>query len=189
LRACGFAYTPMARFCGGCGKALAAPATVEATAQHAGPAARRRGERRRVTVLFADLKGSTAAIEGLDPEAALGQDRSRAADPMARLVDRYEGVRPPPAGRRHPGCLVRRWRTRTMQYVPASQPSASSVNCARRVGRACTGRPELRRVLYRTLTSEFGIEIDVVGPVVHVAARMEQMRRPARCISPAKRRP
>ena len=31
------------------------------------------GERKRVTVLFADLEGSTAAIEDLDPDAALGQ--------------------------------------------------------------------------------------------------------------------
>ena len=49
------------------------------------------GERKRVTVLFADLEGSTAAIEGLDPEAALGQIEP-AVQIMMRLVDRYEGV-------------------------------------------------------------------------------------------------
>src|SRR5258708_4891299 len=33
-------------------------------------------------------------------------------------------------------------------------------------------------VLYRTIASDLGLEIDVVGPVVHVAARMEQMAPP-----------
>ena len=48
------------------------------------------GERKRVTVLFAELD-STAAIEGLDPEAALGQIEP-AVQIMMRLVHRYEGV-------------------------------------------------------------------------------------------------
>src|SRR5262249_32479037 len=33
-------------------------------------------------------------------------------------------------------------------------------------------------VLYRTIASDLGLEIDVVGPVVHVAARMEQLAPP-----------
>lgn len=65
--ACGFANAPSDRFCGGCGKA--AEAVAEPTAHQA--VVQRRagdGERERVTVLFADLEGSTAAIEGLDPK-------------------------------------------------------------------------------------------------------------------------
>ena len=72
--ACGFANAPSDRFCGGCGKAADAIAVAEPTAHQA--VVQRRagdGERKRVTVLFADLEGSTAAIEGLDPDAALGQ--------------------------------------------------------------------------------------------------------------------
>src|SRR5712691_10682601 len=49
------------------------------------------GERKQVTVLFADLKGSTELIAGLDPEAA-----RRLLDPALRLmmgaVHRYEGT-------------------------------------------------------------------------------------------------
>ncbi|HSX80666.1 MAG TPA: adenylate/guanylate cyclase domain-containing protein, partial [Candidatus Saccharimonadia bacterium] len=49
------------------------------------------GERKQVTVLFADLKGSTALIEGLDPEEA-----RRLLDPalhiMMDAVHRYEGT-------------------------------------------------------------------------------------------------
>jgi len=80
------------RFCGGCGKAVAATAAAAPTAQVA--VLQRRssdGERRRVTVLFADLQGSTAAIEGLDPEAALNQI-DPAVQIMMRLVHRYDGV-------------------------------------------------------------------------------------------------
>ncbi len=48
------------------------------------------GERKTITILFADLKGSTALIEGLDPEAARA-----IVDPALQLmmdaVHRYEG--------------------------------------------------------------------------------------------------
>ena len=44
-----------------------------------------------MTVLLADLKGSTAAIEGLDPEAAMHWLELRAAI-MMRWVNRHEGV-------------------------------------------------------------------------------------------------
>ena len=60
---CGFANAPSDRYCAGCGKALAAivtpaaPPNEQAAARH--PVHRRagEGERKRVTVLFADLKG------------------------------------------------------------------------------------------------------------------------------------
>jgi class 3 adenylate cyclase len=62
---CGFENQPGARFCGGCGRALgtAAPtAEPKAAAETAG------GERRQVTVLFADLVGFTALSSSLDAE-------------------------------------------------------------------------------------------------------------------------
>ena len=62
---CGFENQPGARFCGGCGRALgdAAP-----TAEPKGAAEVAEGERRQVTVLFADLAGFTALSSGLDAE-------------------------------------------------------------------------------------------------------------------------
>ena len=48
------------------------------------------GERKQVTVVFADLKGSTELIQGLDPEEA-----RRLLDPALQImmdaVHRYEG--------------------------------------------------------------------------------------------------
>ena len=64
------------------------------------------GERKQVTVLFADLKGSTELIRGLDPEAA-----QQLLDPALHLmmdaVHRYRRHRQPGARRRHHGPVRR----------------------------------------------------------------------------------
>jgi hypothetical protein len=57
------------------------------------------GERKQVTVLFADLKGSTELIEGLDPEEARPAPRPGAA--------RHDGRRASLRRHRQPG--ARRW--------------------------------------------------------------------------------
>jgi class 3 adenylate cyclase/tetratricopeptide (TPR) repeat protein len=174
--ACGFANTPSGRFCGGCGRAAEAVAGIEPTA-HMAVVQRRAGdgERKRVTVLFADLKGSTAAIEGLDPEAALGEIEP-AVQIMMRLVHRYEGV---VCRRLGDGILA-------LFGAPVAHEDHAVRACfaglgiqreLREAGMADRARVGLNsgEVLYRTIASELGIEVDVVGPVVHVAARMEQM--------------
>ena len=82
---CQQALPPEARFCSACGQAFTGqPATVTPAAytpthlaeriraEHAALEARAAadGERKTITALFADLKGSTALIEGQDPEVA-----------------------------------------------------------------------------------------------------------------------
>ena len=57
---CGAAARVDARFCGMCGRGFAEAAAQTAAAE---------GERRQITVLFADLVGSTALSSRLDPEA------------------------------------------------------------------------------------------------------------------------
>ncbi len=57
------------------------------------------GERKTITALFADLKGSTALIEGLDPEEARA-----IIDPASAA---HDGRRASLRGLRRPG--VRRW--------------------------------------------------------------------------------
>jgi class 3 adenylate cyclase/tetratricopeptide (TPR) repeat protein len=61
--ACGTTNEPGERFCGECGSALAAPAS---SSPEAVPAS---GERKHITVLFADVAGSMDLQEDLDPEA------------------------------------------------------------------------------------------------------------------------
>jgi len=60
--ACGFANGLDEKFCGGCGKVLGAPALS--------PAPLLETERKYVTVLFADVRGSLEIIADRDPEEA-----------------------------------------------------------------------------------------------------------------------
>ncbi|HEU0247630.1 MAG TPA: adenylate/guanylate cyclase domain-containing protein [Gaiellaceae bacterium] len=82
---CGRENPDDARFCGGC----ATPLTVESTA--------RREERKVVTVVFADLVGSTARAERLDPEdvrAILAPYHERLRDELERhggTVEKFIG--------------------------------------------------------------------------------------------------
>jgi class 3 adenylate cyclase len=101
--ACGAANAPGQRFCGECGAPLggAAPRAKFASPQSYTPKhlaekiltskAALEGERKQVTVLFADLKGSMELLADRDPEEA-----RKILDPvlerMMEAVHRYEGT-------------------------------------------------------------------------------------------------
>jgi class 3 adenylate cyclase/tetratricopeptide (TPR) repeat protein len=93
--ACGFENESGAKFCGGCGRpagggAPSAPPPYLATKilQNRGAL---EGERKQVTVLFADLKGSMELLAGRDPE-----DARALLDPVLKTmidaVHRFEGT-------------------------------------------------------------------------------------------------
>jgi class 3 adenylate cyclase len=102
---CGFSNEPGEKYCGGCGLALTPadrPPDSTSRAPHTytpsylvdkilALKSALEGERKQVTVLFADLKDSTELIRGLDPEAA-----QRLLDPALRhmmdAVHRFEGT-------------------------------------------------------------------------------------------------
>ena len=104
-RSCGFQNEGTEKFCGGCGmllnSTLSAPTPRFASPQSYTPGhlaekiltskAALEGERKQVTVLFADLKGSMELLADRDPEEA-----RRILDPMLQLmmdaVHRYEGT-------------------------------------------------------------------------------------------------
>src|SRR5438270_13238498 len=77
---CGFENAPTAKFCGECATPLDVPAggprsaqplgQIVRTAPIAGPESVADGERKTVTALFADIKGSMELMEELDPEEA-----------------------------------------------------------------------------------------------------------------------
>src|SRR5213079_666268 len=78
---CGEANPDRARFCLNCGAALSADGAGE----------RAHETRRRVTVLFADVAGSTNIGEQLDPEA-LREVMQRYFDAMRVAIERHEGT-------------------------------------------------------------------------------------------------
>jgi class 3 adenylate cyclase/tetratricopeptide (TPR) repeat protein len=88
---CGAATQPGSRFCGRCGtrltvdEATAIPATGAATVPVA------EVERRLVSVLFADLVGSTTAAEGQDPEE-VREALTRYFEVANQVIGRYGGV-------------------------------------------------------------------------------------------------
>src|SRR5262249_51167188 len=110
-----FANPPRAKFCGACGTALADHPLAPPRAPQAPPAAPEpagvplaytplhlaekiltarltlAGERKQVTVLFADIKDSTELIKDLDPEAAQ-QLLDPALHIMMDAVHRFEGT-------------------------------------------------------------------------------------------------
>ena len=95
---CDAANPPGFRFCGQCGVSLAAPETAASARKSVEPQIRvaeaaaenLEGERKTVTALFADIKGSTELEQDLDPEEARA-----IVDPALRLmidaVQRYDG--------------------------------------------------------------------------------------------------
>ncbi|HXZ88500.1 MAG TPA: zinc-ribbon domain-containing protein, partial [Candidatus Binataceae bacterium] len=98
---CGAANEPGEKFCGDCGSALTSPAPDAPAAAKKSDDSRIRiaaasaaenleGERKTVTALFADIKGSTELMEDLDPEEARA-----IVDPALKLmidaVRHYDG--------------------------------------------------------------------------------------------------
>src|SRR5215472_9861147 len=98
---CGFENNPTAKFCGECAASLIAPASRPGPAKASSPKGVHitapadsqtimDGERKTVTALFADIKGSMELMEDLDPEEARAT-----VDPALKLmidaVNRYDG--------------------------------------------------------------------------------------------------
>ncbi len=93
--ACGHLNGPTARFCGRCSaalKTLAAEATNQSWQHVLRSLNAKGGERKRLTILFADIRNSTGLIDSLgDPE--LGMRRLQPVlDLMNEAVVRYDGV-------------------------------------------------------------------------------------------------
>ena len=93
--ACGHLNGPTARFCGRCSAALKAIATDVSNQswQHVLTSLNAKGgERKRLTILFADIRNSTGLIDGLgDPEAGMKRLQP-VLDLMNEAVVRYDGV-------------------------------------------------------------------------------------------------
>ena len=144
------------------------------------------GERKQVTVLFADLKGSTELIASLDPEAA-----RRLLDPalhlMMEAVHRYEGTvnqvlgdgimalfGAPVAHEDHAARAC--YATRAMQA--AMQRYAEEVR--RTQGLAVQMRVGLNagEVVVRAIGNDLHMDYSAIGQTTHLAARMEQLATP-----------
>jgi class 3 adenylate cyclase/tetratricopeptide (TPR) repeat protein len=173
---CGHANRVDSQFCSNCGKQLPMSATSQSSDQLLRSLSATGGERKRLTVLFADIRNSTGLIGGIDPEQAMRRMRP-VLDAMKDAVHRYDGTVNKVQGdgvmalfgapRPHEdhavrGCLA----ALAMQDAVARLGDA---DLSIRVG-LHTGEVVVQAVensLYQTY--------DATGAAVHIASRMEQM--------------
>ena len=137
------------------------------------------GERKQITVLFADIKGSTALIEDLDPEDAELRLRP-ALDAMISAVHRYEGT----INRVQGDGIMALFGAPLAHEDNAVRAAYAALEMQRGVGAACDADIAIRvglhagDVLVRAIHNDLSVDYDAIGPTVHLAARMEQMAPP-----------
>jgi class 3 adenylate cyclase/tetratricopeptide (TPR) repeat protein len=141
------------------------------------------GERKIVTVLFADIKDSTQAIEGLDPEEA-----SKRFHPILQAmldgVHKYEGVVNRSLG---DGVMA-------LFGAPIAHEDHAVRACysalAIRENLAALGERSLEvrvginsgEVLVRSIGNDLSMDYDAIGSTVHLASRMEQLAKPGTAV-------
>src|SRR5258707_2809139 len=196
--ACGAANPPGNKFCGECGAALT---QIGPTSKFASPQAYTpkhlaekiltsksalEGERKQVTVLFADMKGSMELLADRDPEEA-----RKLLDPviehMMEAVHRYEGTvsnlmgdgimalfGAPLAHEDHP--------VRACYAALRMQESVNryAEDVRRREGIPIQIRVGLNsgEVVVGAIGNDLKMDYTAIGQTVHLAARMEQMATP-----------
>jgi len=144
------------------------------------------GERKQVTVLFADVKGSLALIEHADPEDAR-RILDAALGVMMDAVHRYEGTvnkvlgdgimalfGAPIAHEDHAvrACYAALAIQRAMQVQAAELRGAHGVEVSARIGL------HSGEVLVRAIGNDLSMDYDAIGQTVHLASRMEQLASP-----------
>lgn len=166
---CSHANVLTARFCAQCGATLATAAPVA----KAFPID---AELKQITVLFADVSGSTTLIESLDPE-----------DAAKRLAPALEAMQE--AVRRFEGSVVKVQGDGIMALFGAPNPQedhAVRACCAALAlqtsvkslpGEALPVRVGIHsgEVLARTVTTDLSQAFDATGLTVHIASRLEHL--------------
>jgi class 3 adenylate cyclase len=198
---CGAQLFPTAKFCSDCAHPAGKVAPPPAAPRFAAPEAYTpkhlaekiltskaslEGERKQVTVLFADLKGSMELLADRDPEAA-----RKILDPVVTLmmeaVHRYEGTvnqvmgdgimalfGAPLAHEDHAvrACYAALWMQEAVRRYSDEQRRTQGTEVQIRVGLNSGD------VVVRSIGSDLRMDYTAVGQTTHLAARMEQLALP-----------
>ena len=200
--ACGQANAPGSRFCSACGQQLAPSETVAPPVRFGSPgaytpshlaqrilASRKalEGERKQVTVLFADTKSSMELLADRDPE-----DSRRLLDAvlerMIKAVHHYEGTVNQVLG----DGIMALFGAPLAHENHAVRACYAALRMQEDIGRygdevqRALGLPiQIRvglnsgEVVVGSIGSDLRMEYSAVGQTTHLAARMEQMAKPA----------
>ena len=197
--ACGIELPSSARFCLACGqpvgakdaKAPATPAPESYTPKHLAEQiltsrGALEGERKQVTVLFADLKGSMELLAERDPEEA-----RKLLDPvlerMMEAVHRYEGTVNQVMG----DGIMALFGAPLAHEDHAVRACYAALSMQEAVSRYGDDLQRLRgvpvqirvglnsgEVVVRSIGSDLRMDYSAIGQTTHLAARMEHMARP-----------
>jgi class 3 adenylate cyclase/tetratricopeptide (TPR) repeat protein len=189
-RHCGRPLSAAARFCPECGQPTGVPAAAGPGPRAVAPEQASRpaleDERKHVTVLFADMKGSMELLADRDPEEA-----RTILDPllerMMHAVRRYEGTVNQVMGDGIMalfGAPVAHEDDGVRACYAALDMQTAVRRYADEAGRAHGIRPQIRvgldsgEVVVRALSSDLHTDYTAVGQTAHLAARMEQLATP-----------
>ena len=141
------------------------------------------GERKEVTVLFADIRGSTRLLEGLDPEEA-----QKLIDPVLRVmmdaVHRYEGTvnqvlgdgimalfGAPLAHEDHAvrACYAALAMQEEMRRYRANRGQSDELGLQISIGL------NSGEVVVRSISNDLNVDYSALGHTTHLAARMQEL--------------
>jgi class 3 adenylate cyclase/tetratricopeptide (TPR) repeat protein len=202
---CGFANPPQFKFCGDCGASLvpaSRPSSTPSLAAQPQPPSRYtpvylaekiltsksalEGERKQVTVLFADLKGSMELLADRDPEEARAL-LDPVLERMMGAVHRYEGTvnqvlgdgimalfGAPVAHEDHAvrACYAALAMQAAMRRYAEEVRRSHGLEMPARVGL------HSGEVVVRSIGNDLHMDYSAVGQTTHLAARMEQLATP-----------
>ena len=190
---CGFANQPQAKFCGECGASLSphSPVFPRYTPAHLAEKiltsrSALEGERKQVTVLFADLKSSMEVLADRDPEEAR-QLLDPVLERMMAAVHRYEGTvnqvmgdgimalfGAPIAHEDHAvrACYAALAMQEAMRRYTEEVRHTHGVEVQLRIGLNSGA------VVVRAIGNDLHMDYSAIGQTTHLAARMEQLAPP-----------
>ena len=190
-QACGRVNRPNARFCAHCGAFLLSDSTADPVETPGGLIPwhlRERiltsrqallGERKQVTVLFGDAKGSLERIQGMDPEEA-AKWLGLVLRTMIDAVHRYEGT----VSRLQGDGIMALFGAPLAQEDHALRACHAAVAMQKAIKAVPGGASEFRvglhsgEVVVRSISDDLAMHYDAIGVTVHLAGRMEQLAEP-----------
>ena len=189
--ACGAPVGAAQRFCGSCGSPLGNAARLlegrspaDLLPRHLADRVRRSsqgsvGELKFVTVLLADIVGSTALVEGLDPEETI-ELLNPALEAMIDAVHAYEGT----VNKMQGDGIMALFGAPIAHEDHAVRACYAALAMQERIRQGSDGDLRIRvglhsgKVIVRYLRSDLTVEYEADGPAVHLASRMESLAQP-----------